>query len=942
MNSIKIFFLLIFFQLPLLSQVLEWTPFFATDQDSIIIIYDATKGNGALANVGPPIYAHTGVITNLSTGPTDWKYVKTQWTQNLPANTMQFLGGGKWKISFHIRSYYGVPVSEQILKLAFVFRNAAGTIVGREADGSDIYLPLTQGGLNVGFSQPSEKQILTQIGDTITVTAVSIQSTNLALYLDGTLLNQTTSNTLTHKIPVNVIGKKYVKAVVTGSNNETKADSFYFIVRPPLTIEALPNGIVDGINYLNNTTVVLSMYAPEKEFVYLIGDFNNWELDNNFYMKSTPDRNRYWIQLNNLTPQQEYRYQFNVDNKIRVADWYAEKLLDPWNDPYISNTTYPNLTPYPTGKTANVVSILKTAETPYQWQTTNYQRPAKEDLVIYELLIRDFSARHDYQFLIDTLSYLKNLGVNAIELMPVNEFEGNESWGYNPMFYFAPDKYYGPKNELKRFIDICHQNGIAVILDMVLNHSFGNSPMVRLYWDAVNNRPATNSPWFNPVAKHPYNVGYDFNHESQATKDFVDRVNKHWLVEYRVDGYRYDLSKGFTQVNSGDNVGLWGQYDQSRINLLKRMVDKVWEVDPTAYTIMEHFADNTEEKVLADYGMMLWGNLNYNYSEASMAYHDNNKSNLSWGSYKNRGWLYPHLITYMESHDEERMMVRNLLYGNSSGSYSIKNLNTALNRIKLASAFFYTIPGPKMLWQFGELGYDISIDYDCRVCNKPIRWNYYTDVNRYNLYRTKAALIKLKRENEAFRSTNYALDVASAVKRINIYHSIMDVAIVGNFDVVQRSANPNFSRTGYWYDYFSGDSVNVSNIQDQISLQPGQFYIYTTKKLPTPPSGILLSAEESEEDYILESFSLQQNYPNPFNPSTTIKFSIPESGEVSLKIYDVIGKEVATLVDEIKSVGNYEISFNSNSNGLNLSSGVYFYQLKINSKIETRKMILLQ
>jgi len=170
----------------------------------------------------------------------------------------------------------------------------------------------------------------------------------------------------------------------------------------------------------------------------------------------------------------------------------------------------------------------------------------------------------------------------------------------------------------------------------------------------------------------------------------------------------------------------------------------------------------------------------------------------------------------------------------------------------------------------------------------------------------------------------------------------MDVAIVGNFDVVQRSVNPNFSRTGYWYDYFSGDSVNVSNTQAQISLEPGQFYIYTTKKLPTPPSGILLSAEESGEDYILESFTLQQNYPNPFNPSTTIKFSIPESGEVSLKIYDVIGKEVATLVDEFKSVGNYEISFNSNANGLNLSSGIYFYQLKINSKIETRKMILLQ
>jgi 1,4-alpha-glucan branching enzyme len=938
MKLIRIIIGILFLQITLSAQVLQWTPQFATDLDSIVIIYDATQGNGALASIGPPIYAHTGVITNLSTGPGDWKYVKTQWTQNLPENTMQFLGGGKWKISFRIRSYYGVPTGEQILKLAFVFRNATGSIVGREADGSDIFLPLSQAGLNVAITLPSERPLLSVIGDTITVSAVSIQSSHLALYLDNVLIGQTTSTSLTTKIPVISTGKKYVKAVATGSGNETKADSFYFIVRPPLTLEALPAGVVDGINYISDNSVILSMYAPEKDFVYVIGDFNNWELDPNFYMKSTPDRLRYWIQIDNLTAQQEYRYQFNVNNQIKVADWYAEKILDPWNDPYISSTTYPNLTPYPTGKTTNIVSVLKTAETPYQWQTVNYQRPAKQDLIIYELLIRDFSTRHDYQFLMDTLSYLKSLGVNAIELMPVNEFEGNESWGYNPMFYFAADKYYGPKNELKKFIDTCHQNGIAVILDMVLNHSFGNSPMVRLYWDAVNNRPAANSPWFNPIPKHPYNVGYDFNHESQATKDFVDRVNKYWLTEFKVDGYRYDLSKGFTQVNSGDNVGLWGQYDQSRINILKRMADKVWQTDANAYVILEHFADNSEEKILADYGMMLWGNLNHSYNEATMGY----PSDFSWGSYKARGWQYPNLITYMESHDEERLMVKNILYGNSSGGYSIKNINTSLNRIKLASAFLYTIPGAKMLWQFGELGYDVSIDFDCRVCNKPILWNYYNDINRFNLYRTKAAILKIRNENEAFRSSNYSLDVSGMIKKINIYHSSMDVVIVGNFDVIQRAINPNFSRIGYWYDYFSGDSVNISNTQEQLTLQPGEFNIYTTKKLPTPPSGILLDSENSDEDIFVQDFALMQNYPNPFNPSTNIKFDVAESGIVTLKVYDLLGKEVATLINEYKPSGKYEVTFNSRGNGANISTGVYFYQLKVNSFVETRKMILIQ
>jgi len=119
-----------------------------------------------------------------------------------------------------------------------------------------------------------------------------------------------------------------------------------------------------------------------------------------------------------------------------------------------------------------------------------------------------------------------------------------------------------------------------------------------------------------------------------------------------------------------------------------------------------HFADDSEEQVLANYGMLLWGNSNYNYNEATMGYHENGKSDFSWGYYGKRSWSQPHLVTYMESHDEERLMFKNLQYGNGAGAYSVKDPATALNRIKLAGAFFLTLPGPKMLWQFGELGYD--------------------------------------------------------------------------------------------------------------------------------------------------------------------------------------------------------------------------------------------
>ena len=146
--------------------------------------------------------------------------------------------------------------------------------------------------------------------------------------------------------------------------------------------------------------------------------------------------------------------------------------------------------------------------------------------------------------MIDTLDYLSELGINAIELMPVGEFENNESWGYNPSFHMALDKYYGTPEHFKAFIDSCHGKGIAVINDIVFNQAFGQSPMVNLYWDGVNNRPSANNPWFNEICPHPpYCWGYDFDHSSTATKNFIDRVNHFWLNEYHLDGFRFDLLK---------------------------------------------------------------------------------------------------------------------------------------------------------------------------------------------------------------------------------------------------------------------------------------------------------------------------------------------------------------------------------------------------------------
>ncbi|MDP3148864.1 MAG: alpha-amylase family glycosyl hydrolase [Ignavibacteria bacterium] len=806
------------------------------------------------------------------------------------------------------------------------------------------------------YDQPAvTAQVSAKVGETIDTEASKLFINDTLAGSLGTYYNQ--SKQIFFVPSISVFGRKLnsglneIKIVAVTNTGATTTDSINvnYVINPPIVNEKVPAEIVNGINYYADPTkVTLCLYAPYKKFVYVIGDFNDWTVSSNYFMKrDSVDANtiRWWITIDGLQAAKEYAFQYFVDDDVIIADPFADKLLHP-DDSYIPAITYPNLKTYPSGKTSEYVSVFQTAQTQYQWQTTNYQRPKSTDLVVYELLLRDFVAQHDYKTLTDSLPYLKRLGINAIQLMPIMEFEGNESWGYNPAFFFAPDKYYGTKDALKKLVDKVHENGIAIILDIALNHNFGQSPLVRLYWDAAQNKPAANSPWFNQAPKHAYNVGLDFNHESQATKDLVDRVLKYWMTEFKVDGFRFDLSKGFTQTQTCDNnggncnVGAWSAFDQSRVNILNRMAVEARKTDSTSYLILEHFADNSEEKVLSTNGFMLWGNMNYGYNEATMGWIVT--SNFNGVSYKQRGWTAPNLVGYMESHDEERLMYKNIMYGNASGAYSIKDLATGLNRMKLAAAFFFTVPGPKMVWQFGERGYDLSINYpsgtsDSRLANKPPHWEYMSDARRSNLFKVYSSLIKLKENYPAFESNNFTLDVAGAVKKISISDPSMDVAIVGNFDVSYQSVPMNFTKTGRWYRYFENDSIEVSDVNQNVALAPGEFFIYTTAKLPDQEKGITTDIEEFQ-DQIAYSFALEQNYPNPFNPTTSIQYSVNNSQYVSLKIYDVLGNELATLVNEVQPAGAYKVGFDATS----FSSGVYFYQLRQNNSVITRKMILVK
>ncbi len=913
------------------SQVITVTPPLPNDQSSIEVTFDASQGSGGLAGYSGEVYAHTGLITNLSTGTSDWKHVKSDWGVNIPACKLTSLGNNLWKLVIgpSIRSYYNVPASEEIQKLAFVFRSGVQVngswLEGKTAENGDIFYDVFPSTLSVKITNPSEDFMFLSLNETLQVEASSLLADSTILYVDGLQVAATTASLLNHTITASGYGRYLVKAVAKTATAMV-ADSFYYYVRPAATVAEIPAGMKDGINYLSETSVLLSLYAPLKQFAFVIGDFNNWLPDEQTYMNRTPDSKRYWIQIDGLVPGKEYIYQYLVDDNIRIGDPYAEKVSDPWNDSYISSATYPGILPYPSGKTQGIATVFQTAQVPYIWKSGNFIPPKKTDLVIYELLVRDFADPQTFQSVMDTIGYLWKLGVNAIELMPVSEFEGNLSWGYNPNYYFAVDKFYGPANKLKQLIDTCHQLGIAVISDMVLNHAFGTSPYVMLYWDKANNQPLSSSPFYNPVAKHDFNVGYDMNHESGSTKTYVGRILRYWIEEFRFDGYRFDLSKGFTQKNTLGNTTAWGIYDQSRVDILSAYYDTIKSANPSAYLILEHLAENSEEKVLAEKGMMLWGNMNYNYSEAAMGYYAN--SDLTWGAYTSRGWSQPNLVTYMESHDEERQMYKCLNFGAASGSYTIKDSATALKRAALTATFFYTIPGPKMLWQFGERGYDYSINYptntnESRLAQKPPRWDYMKNFSRVYLYDLVASLIKLHTENPVFETNDFDLNLQGAMKKIRLRDENTSLVVLGNFDVKDGSISANFYNTGKWYEFFTGDSLEVTSTDMSIPLKAGEYRIYTNSRLQFP----------YDVDNTQAKLSTVSVKPNPVTYLCNIEITYPEKSVCNAEIITIEGKYVTTIY-------NGEINSKLTLNWRPSTPGIYLLKVYTGNELTVKKIIV--
>ena len=817
---------------------------------------------------------------NQADSPTNGSWTSSDETQKMTDN-----GNGTYSYTMTPSTFYGTTGISQI---GMLVKAKDGT--GDKKTQDQTY---DVGGYQLVLTSPAQNTTIVTSGTSYSIEATASTNSSFVLSANNTVVDNSVTSATSYSFDYTVNATTNFELEVS-NGTETLMETFTFAVSPTVTEEAVPDGLLDGINFddTDPTKATLVLYAPGKEFVHVIGDFNNWEIDDNYLMKKDASQDRFWIELTGLSPDYDHLYQYLVEFDINIADPYSTLILDGYgNDDYIDDTTYPDLPSYPAGQ-SHAITVLHTGETDYTWQTTDFDPPAKQDLVVYEILIRDFDELHSFDAVKNRLDYLEALGINAIELMPVSEFDGNESWGYNPSFHMALDKYYGTKDALKSFIDECHSRGIAVILDVVYNHASGQNPYYRM-WNTDNGgtggQASADNPFFNATATHSYSVFNDFNHQQQATKDYVNRTVTYWIEEFQIDGMRWDLTKGFTQNCTSSDDSCTNSPQADRVEVLKGYADNQWASDEDFYVIFEHLGQIEEEEQWANYkvdegkGILLWNKMSDPYNEASMGYNDSSKSDFSNVSYISKGFDQPSAVSYMESHDEERLMYKNLLYGNSDGSYDVTDESTALSRMQTAGAFFFTVPGPKMIWQFGELGYDISIDEGGRTGNKPILWEYATEPDRFAIYETWKDLIKLKLEESIFATTDFSLDLdaATGLKTIHLTDNtatgdeINYVTIVGNFGVTSQEIVPDFQESGTWYNLLNNNEpLEVTNTTSTIALQPGEFIVFADN-----PSLALIDPDDLDADGVPNTDDLCAN--TPFGATVDVNgceiFSLPTS-----------------------------------------------------------------
>lgn len=786
------------------AQVTSTPPLLQEDSKDVVIYFHADQGNQGLMNQPSTaqIYAHTGVITNKSTSASDWKYAPT-WGDNNAKYKLDYVSPNLWKLNIgDLRSYYNITdASEQIEKLAFVFRNSTNTLEGKGVNNTDIFLDVLPDGLQVLLLSDNQGNVITAEHPNITFNLYCTEAAELTLTVNDRQIGSasgatelTAANTFTTSGNYTVTGTAKV-------GSQTVATSLQYVLPTPSQPAIYPGG-VPKMGAVKNAdgSVTFCLAAPQKSSAMIVGSWDDYQLlDQNTMAYQDYQNDRYfWITVPGLESGKDYMYYYLVDGNLRVGDPYARLVLDPYNDKYIPESVYPNLPAYPYEKFTDIpLAIYNDTLNDYDWQVKDFKGVDKSQLFIYELLVRDFTGTEGKALgdgtirgALAKLPYLKAMGVNAIELLPINEFNGNNSWGYNPNFYFAPDKAYGTPDDYKEFIDACHANGIAVILDMVFNQTDWLHPWYQLY-------PVGSNPFYNASAPHAYSVLNDWRQEYPLVRQQFKDVLKYWLTEYKVDGFRFDLVKGLGNNSSYANNGdaATNAFNQSRIDNMHELQQAMEEVNPNAYFINENLAGAQEENAMAAFGQLNWANVNTQGGQYAMGYASNSGLDRFYAPNDSRTW--GSTVSYLESHDEQRLAYMQ----NTNGASGIKgSIVNSMHRLGSAAAQMMMAPGAHMVWMFSELGNPQNNKNASGGNNtdpKTVNWKYFDNANRHGLYEDYAQLALVRAKNpEMFGS-----DVQVSLKcSTNDWNAGRSIVLTNGSKQIILAVNPNTS----------GDPINIS------------------------------------------------------------------------------------------------------------------------------------
>lgn len=392
---------------------------------------------------------------------------------------------------------------------------------------------------------------------------------------------------------------------------------------------------------------------------------------------------------------------------------------------------------------------------PFVWTDSAYRTPPLHDLVVYELHVDEFA--RDFAELIQRLDYLESLGVNVLELMPFTNVKEETEWGYTPLAYFAPDDRYGGLTGLKQLVNAAHARGMAVILDAVYAHAHSEFAYNLVY-------EATGEP--NPmmgvfVGEFFDRPGTDYN--KAFTREYFLELNKYWLDECHLDGFRYDYVPGMWQSPTGPGYARLTYETYQHSKTIARFAD------PAGHSRIIQCAEHLPDPrgvLRTTYSNTAWSNelmdktadtAIWNYVDERLAHLLDPQLTGYPIHYSNAGDSFPVApFQYIETHDNPRQLariapsgVRDLIgetYGDRSQFYRLQPYAIAQ----------LTAKGVPMLWQGQELGENwgmASFGLGRNLYPRPVHWEYFYDAYGQALIRLYRLLGQLRRDLRALGAT---------------------------------------------------------------------------------------------------------------------------------------------------------------------------------------------